>query len=155
MNNEIEKKFLVEGTSYKNHVSKSLEIKQGYISETKQAITRVRIANEEAYITIKENRKEISKLEFEYSIPKEEGLYLIENLCNKAIIIKTRYIVTFEGFKWEIDEFKGKNKGLVVAEIELEYEGQEFNKPTWIKDEVTEDPRYYNINLMTNPFEQW
>ena len=70
-------------------------------------------------------------------------------------IKKTRYIVNFEGFKWEVDEFKGKNKGLVVAEIELEDEDQQFKKPYWIEEEVTQDPRYYNVNLMSNPFEQW
>ncbi|OUW60294.1 MAG: adenylate cyclase [bacterium TMED198] len=155
MKNEIEKKFLVVSESYKEIANEKYKIKQGYISETKKAVTRVRISNKAAYITIKENKKEISKLEFEYSIPIKEGQYLIENLCNDEIITKTRYIVEFEGFLWEVDEFKGKNKGLVIAEIELEGETQKFSKPKWIGDEVTNDERYYNINLMMNPFQKW
>ena len=155
MKNEIEKKFLVQGSGYKEQAVKTHKIKQGYISETKQSITRVRVSDSNAYLTIKENKKEISKLEFEYSIPNEEGLYLLENLCNNVAITKTRYIVKFEGFIWEVDEFEGENKGLVVAEIELDHENQKFDKPSWIGDEVTSDERYYNINLMINPFKKW
>ncbi len=155
MKNEIEKKFLVVSESYKEIANEKYKIKQGYISETKKSVTRVRISNKAAYITIKENKKEISKLEFEYSIPIKEGQYLIENLCNDDIIMKTRYIVEFDGFLWEVDEFKGKNKGLVIAEIELESETQKFSKPKWVGDEVTNDERYYNINLMMNPFQKW
>ena len=155
MKNEIEKKFLVVSASYKEMANEKYKIKQGYISETKKAVTRVRISNKDAYITIKENKKEISKLEFEYSIPIKEGLYLIENLCNDDIIMKTRYIVEFEGLQWEVDEFKGKNNGLVIAEIELEDESQKFRKPKWVGNEVTDDERYYNVNLMMNPFQKW
>ena len=152
MNKEIERKFLVIGKSYRKEASKVLEIQQGYISETKRTITRVRIENHEAYLTIKENKKEISKLEFEYSIPIKDGNYLIDNLCNNQTISKTRYIVNFESCRWEIDEFGGDNEGLVIAEIELEDEDQHFEKPYWIKSEVTEDSRYYNVNLIKNPF---
>ena len=155
MKNEIEKKFLVQGSMYKEQAVKVHKIKQGYISETKRSISRVRISDNEAYLTIKENKKQISKLEFEYSIPIEEGLYLLENLCNNVTITKTRYIVKFGGFVWEVDEFDGENKGLVVAEIELDHETQKFGKPSWVGDEVTSDERYYNINLMMNPFKKW
>ena len=80
---------------------------------------------------------------------------MLHELCRKPLIEKTRYEVPFAGFIWEVDEFKGENEGLLFAEIELEYEGQHFDKPSWIDREVTDDSRYYNANLVTNPFSNW
>jgi CYTH domain-containing protein len=116
---------------------------------------RVRIAGVEAFLTVKGKSQGAERAEFEYRIPPEDAKYMLNNLCDKPAIEKYRFVTEYEGFKWEVDEFLGDNAGLVVAEIELESEGQEFPRPGWLGEEVTDDARYYNANLVEKPFREW
>jgi CYTH domain-containing protein len=115
---------------------------------------RVRIAGDEAFLTIKGQSTGATRAEFEYPIPKLDAQQLLA-LCQGPIIQKIRHRVTFEGFMWEVDEFFGDNVGLVVAEIELASEDQQFPKPDWVGQEVTDDPRYFNSKLAQNPYSTW
>jgi adenylate cyclase len=151
---EIERKFLVKSTGYRQ-LGKYLQIHQGFLSTEKERVVRVRIMGKQAFLTIKGISKGISRAEYEYKIPVADAKYMLENLCIKPTINKYRYKVNIEGFTWEIDEFLGENEGLVIAEIELKAAGQQFPKPEWIGEEVTEDVRYYNANLVKNPFKSW
>jgi CYTH domain-containing protein len=116
---------------------------------------RVRTAADRGYLTIKGPTLGFSRSEYEYRIPFGEARELLDNLCMKPLIEKIRYRIDFVGFVWEVDEFKGENDGLVVAEIELEYAEQEFVMPPWIGQEVTDDPRYRNSSLDLNPYRNW
>ncbi len=154
MAKEIERKFLVKNDEYKREAEKRL-IRQGFLSNRKEAVVRIRIMNENACITIKGPSKGSTRLEYEYIIPLEDAHELLELLCERPLIEKYRYIVKFKGFTWEVDEFMGENEGLVVAEIELKNEKQDFPIPEWLGNEVTGDPRYYNANLIKNPYVNW
>jgi len=151
---EIERKFLVRDLSFKVGVEGVL-YRQGYISQTKESVVRVRIAGDEGYLTIKTKTIGITRNEFEYKIPLEDAKQLLDSVCEKPLIEKVRYMVSDQGNTWEVDEFLGDNEGLIIAEIELENEHQEIAKPSWIGDEVSHDPRYYNSNLVKNPFKYW
>lgn len=146
MNNEIERKFLIKefDTSLSNE---KYEIKQGYIHSGNGKVVRVRTFNEKAYITVKYRKTRITRAEFEYEIPDEDALDMIENCCDGKVLEKTRYIYLYEGKKWEIDVFQGKNKGLILGEIELQDENEDFLIPPFIVKEVTADPQYSNHNL--------
>ncbi|NTV84819.1 MAG: CYTH domain-containing protein [Bacteroidales bacterium] len=154
MPKEIERKFLVKSNLYKS-LGKRDYLHQGFLSTEKERVVRIRIKGEKAWITIKGISSGATRAEFEYEIPKEDAQYMLENLCIRPTIEKYRYKINIEGFTWEVDEFLGENEGLVVAEIELEAEDQEFPAPEWIGEEVTGDPRYYNANLVSNPFKNW
>jgi adenylate cyclase len=154
MPQEIERKFLVSNNTYKS-LSKPLHIHQGFLSTEKERVVRVRIQGDVAYLTIKGITKGITRAEYEYEIPLADAIYMLENLCIRPTIEKYRYKIIVEGYTWEVDEFLGDNEGLVIAEIELENAGQEFPKPGWIGEEVSDDPRYYNANLVRNPFKTW
>jgi CYTH domain-containing protein len=149
---EIERKFLVKGSDWKTNAG--TVIGQGYLNREKNRTVRVRIAGDQAFLTIKGPSVGASRLEFEYAIPNSDGLELL-SLCEGAPISKTRHVVIYGGMKWEIDEFHGANDGLVVAEIELDAEDQEYARPSWIGREVTDDPRYFNSNLIDHPFSEW
>ena len=147
---EIERKYLVTSDCYKEIAVARYHIIQGYISREKTGTVRVRITDDKAYLTIKGKPAAGHLARYEWE--KEIDVYDAEELmkvCQGTIIDKTRWIVpaTEEGLKWEVDEFHGKHEGLVVAEIELEREDQSFEKPDFIGDEVTHDPRYYNANM--------
>jgi CYTH domain-containing protein len=152
MAKEIERKFLVREGSWRNE--KGTRYRQGYLSSVKERVVRVRTINDKGYLTIKGLTVGASRLEFEYEIPRQDTDLLLE-ICEKPLIEKIRFKVEEKGFVWEIDEFLGKNKGLIVAEVELESENQDFPKPDWVLDEVTGDPRYFNSNLIKNPFKMW
>jgi adenylate cyclase len=152
MATEIERKFLVTGNQWRQ--AKGIRIRQGYLCREKGKTVRVRSAGEKAFLTIKGTRKGISRPEFEYEIPAGDGEDLLK-LCDGPIIEKTRHIVFHKGFNWEVDAFLGENEGLVVAEIELKEEDQLFERPGWVGREVTGDPRYYNANLVSNPYKNW
>ena len=155
MAKEIERKYLVKDSSYKSNSTETY-ICQGYITTNKEGVVRVRIKEDKGYLTIKGKNRGSVRLEYEYPIPVTEAKEIIENLCKKPIIEKKRYIVKAEdGHIWEIDEFIGDNEGLVVAEIELSSETEDYTLPEWVGDEVTDDVRYYNSNLMTNPYKNW
>ncbi len=156
MAQEIEKKFLVTSDSYKASAFKHTRIKQGYLSSVPERAVRVRIKGEKGYITIKGigNDSGASRYEWEKEIPLKEVEELLK-LCEPGVIDKTRYEVKSGEHTFEIDEFDGENKGLVVAEIELKSEEDQFEKPVWLGAEVTGDIKYYNAMLMKKPFTKW
>lgn len=143
---EIERKFLVINDTYRLMASKSYNIKQGYLSTRKDATVRVRIKNKNAFITVKGLNKGATRCEWEYSIPYDDAIEMMA-LSQGVVIDKIRYIVEYEGFIWEIDEFKGAHEGLVVAEIELKDENETFPIPPFIGEEVTGNVAYYNSTL--------
>lgn len=155
MAKEVEKKYLVKNSNYKEN-SFVTYIQQGYISTQKERVVRVRIKDDKGYLTIKGENNGAVRLEYEYSIPFVDAKEMIENLCQQPVIEKYRYnFQTPDGHIWEIDEFLGDNEGLVVAEIELSEENEEYSIPEWVGEEVTSDMRYYNSNLMANPYKNW
>ena len=151
---EIEKKFLLAGNDWKE-LAEGASYRQGYLSSVKERTVRVRTIRDKGFLTIKGISVGATRLEYEYEIPFEEANELLNELCEKPLIEKNRYKVNLGEHTWEIDEFFGENEGLVVAEIELESEKQQFIKPPWVGEEVTGDPRYFNSNLINNPFKQW
>lgn len=155
MGQEIERKYLITG-EFKSKAIKSLQIKQGYLSSIPERTVRVRIQDNQGFLTIKGSNKKnsISRFEWEKEITKEEANELIQ-LCEVGIIDKIRYIVPFGDKIIEVDEFYGENKGLILAEIELDDENENIEIPNWLGKEVTADPRYYNSMLMKNPYKNW
>ncbi|MFJ7566399.1 CYTH domain-containing protein [Herminiimonas sp. NPDC097707] len=153
MSVEIERKFLVRGSLWKT-LGESVAIRQGYLSTHPDRVVRVRIEDDAATLTIKGRMQGITRGEWEYAIPVAEADQLLK-LCERPLIEKTRTRIVHEGMVWEVDEFFGDNLGLVVAEIELESEGQAFAKPDWIAEEVTDDARYFNANLLRHPYIVW
>ena len=152
MAKEIERKFLVKDGAWRNE--KGTQYCQGYLNSVKERVVRVRTINDKGYLTIKGLTVGASRLEFEYEIPRQDADLLLD-ICEKPLIEKTRFKVVEGGFVWEIDEFFGENQGLIVAEVELESEDQDFPKPDWVQEEVTGDPRYFNSNLIKNPYKMW
>ena len=116
---------------------------------------RVRLIDNKGFLTIKDRGNSLVRSEFEYEIPFIDAQEILNNLCEKPIIEKTRYFYNYMGHLWEIDEFHGENEGLVVAEIELSNENEDFASPDWVGEEVTYDSRYFNSSLITNPFKYW
>lgn len=151
---EIEKKFLVKDQRFKEG-ARSMLFQQGYLCPGTGITVRVRIGGERAFLTIKGGHKGISRSEFEYEIPVTDAKEMIKTMCAGRIIEKTRYFLEYEGNTWEIDEFYGNNEGLVMAEIELHSEDQEFIRPPWLGREVSHDRRYYNAHLVTHPYQNW
>lgn len=149
---EIERKFLVHGNAWRD--APATYYSQGYLNRAKERTVRVRIAGEEAFLTIKGVSVGATRAEFEYPIPLWDARNLLA-LCEQPLIEKYRRKILYEGFIWEVDEFLGENLGLVVAEIELPAEDTAFVKPAWVGVEVTSDPRYYNANLSSQPYTQW
>jgi len=152
MYKEIERKFLVLDQSYQQFAQGVL-YRQGYLSF--HPSVRIRIIGQKALLTVKGPTTGISRSEFEYEIPLQDGLEMLNELCSNPIIEKYRYKFDYNGFTWEIDEFLGDNEGLVVAEIELEQKDQVFDKPPFIGEEVTHDKRYRNSYLVQHPFKTW
>jgi adenylate cyclase len=150
---EIERKFLVEGESWKGVASEGLECRQGYLVSTKEKTVRVRRIGSQAFLTIKGASSGITRSEFEYEIPVQDAEAILK-LCDH-VVEKIRYLIEHDGMTWELDVFAGANAGLVMAEIELEAEDQLFVLPAWAGKEVSCDPRYYNAALSKHPFSQW
>ncbi len=152
---EIERKFLVRNDDWRQSVTHSRHICQGYLDGNGTLAIRIRILDKSsARLTIKSAEPGIQRSEFEYPIPLADAEQLLE-LRRGALIVKTRHIVPWQGAEWEIDVFEGKNAGLVIAEIELEDEAAHFERPDWLGDEITEDARYYNASLVERPFTAW
>jgi len=151
---EIERKFLVKGNAWRRLVT-GKHYRQGYLTSDKDRAVRVRTIGETGYLTIKGISIGASRCEYEYEIPLNDANEMLDNLCLQPLIKKTRYKIPFEGLVWDVDEFGGANQGLIVAEVELETEDQFFVKPDWIGEQVTDDPRYYNANLIAHPFSMW
>jgi CYTH domain-containing protein len=155
MATEIEYKYLVIKDIWKKVIpNKSVEIKQAYLLTDPEKTIRVRTKGNSGFITIKGKSTGASRLEFEYEIPIEDAIELINKFCSN-LIEKTRHIVIHDNNTWEVDEFKGFNEGLIVAEIELTSEDEIYSIPDWIDKNVTEDLRYANSNLTIKPFTTW
>ena len=156
MAQEIERKFLVKDDSYRQLADSKSRIKQGYICSARGRTVRVRIRDKEGFLTIKGPSDEsgLSRYEWERQIPLHEAEELMK-LCEPGLIDKPRYLVNFDNHTFEVDEFYGDNEGLVVAEVELKYEDESYEKPHFIGQEVTGDVRYYNSSLMKTPFCRW
>ncbi len=154
MGKEIERKFLVKKDIWRPK-SKGNLYRQGYLSAVKERVVRVRVTDDKGFLTVKGITKGFSRLEFEYEIPIKDAYQMLDTVCERPLIEKTRYREEHKGMIWEIDVFLGDNQGLVLAEVELESETQQFSLPDWIGEEVSEDPRYFNVNLLKNPFSQW
>jgi adenylate cyclase len=155
MGKEIERKFTVDLDKIDLSECLSTKIVQGYIKKDKSSVVRVRLMDGKALLTIKGENKGIVRDEFEYEIPFSDGEEMIESLCGESIISKERFFINYESHLWELDVFSGDNKGLVVAEIELANENTKFIIPDWVEKDVSEDMRYYNNNLISNPFNSW
>jgi CYTH domain-containing protein len=152
MATEIERKFLVNEGSWRQ--AKGTKYRQGYLNSAKERVVRVRTIDNKGYLTIKGITAGASRMEFEYEIPLQDANELL-NICEKPLIEKIRYKVEDGDVVWEVDEFAGDNQGLIVAEVELQNEDQRFSKPDWVAEEVTGDPRYFNSNLIKNPYTMW
>ncbi len=159
---EIERKYLVNEDKWRSHKeylqSQSLiqgqSYCQGYILANNETTVRVRIAGEQGYLTIKSKTVGLTRTEFEYLIPVQDAQEMLHNLCIKPLIEKFRYKITIDNLIWEVDEFEGENKGLIIAEVELENEAQAINIPPWIEQEVNEQ-KYFNFYLVKHPYSQW
>jgi len=146
---EIERKFIVKGTPWETISGTYME--QGYLTQN-EATVRVRITDDNAWLTIKGQTKGLSRPEYEYSIPLKDAQEMMELFCGQNRISKTRYEIDYEGFTWEVDVFEGRNKGLVLAEVEMESEDLEVKIPEWVEKEVSHDPRFRNSSLLDNPW---
>ncbi|MBE0423627.1 MAG: CYTH domain-containing protein [Lutibacter sp.] len=156
MNKEIERKFLVSG-DFKKHAIKSYKISQGFLSTVPERTVRIRIRDRQGFITVKGigNASGTTRFEWEKEIPVNEAENLML-LCEPTIIEKTRHIVPANNkLFFEVDEFFGENKGLIIAEIELPHENTDFIKPSWLGKEVTGQLQYYNASLAKKPFSNW
>ncbi|MCH8079343.1 MAG: CYTH domain-containing protein [Proteobacteria bacterium] len=155
MATEIERKFLVLNDDWRAIVESDMQIIQAYLASNEFSSTRIRIQGDKANINIKSATLGITRTEFEYAIPVDDAQLMIDDLCIKPVIEKTRYIVKHMQHRWEIDVFSGDNKGLIVAEIELSSPDETFEKPSWIGEEVSNDARYYNVCLVKKPYKTW
>jgi len=153
---EIERKFLVLSDAFKLASAKQNQIAQGYLCSDPERTVRIRVKNNQGFITIKgiSSASGLSRMEWEKEIDVEEAKALL-SLCEKGVIEKTRYEIPIGKHTFEVDVFDGENKGLIIAEIELESENESFSKPNWLGDEVTNDARYYNSYLFNNPYLGW
>lgn len=155
MPSEIERKFLVQDDGWRQLARDPVRIRQGYIIGSTKASVRVRVSGERAWLNIKSATVGVTRAEFDYEIPLSEAEQLIDTLCVRPLIEKTRYFVDHAGHCWEVDVFEGDNAGLVVAEIELGSEDEPFERPPWAGKEVSQDPRYYNAALVNLPYSRW
>ncbi len=153
---EIERKFLVLSEVFKLAAANKNQIAQGYLCSDPERTVRIRVKNNQGFITIKgiSSASGLSRMEWEKEIDVEEAKALL-SLCEKGVIEKTRYEIPIGKHTFEVDVFEGENKGLIIAEIELESENESFSKPDWLGDEVTNDARYYNSYLFNNPYLSW
>jgi len=152
---EIERKFLVTGDAWRRDAIACAELRQGYLANTATSSVRVRAAGTEGWLSVKAMRAGRSREEFEYAIPLTDALALLDEFTEGAPVEKIRHRVPVGRHEFEVDEFQGANHGLVVAEVELDHADEEFPRPRWLGDEVTDDARYYNFRLAREPFCDW
>lgn len=155
MGTEIEHKFLVASDSWRGQVRSSTRIVQGYLAHTDTATIRVRIRGEAAYLTLKGPSSGIARSEYEYEIPVADAEGLLAEMAQGPVVDKVRHLIDVGGFTWELDVFAGDNAGLVMAEVEVPSADTEFPLPDWAGAEVSDDSRYYNVNLAQNPYRNW
>lgn len=151
---EIERKFLVKNNNYRS-LALPLIYRQGYLAILPEREVRVRLAGRKSYLSVKARVDETTRHEFEYAIPPEDAIFMLDNLCTGYCVEKLRYRIPDHGLIWEVDEYSGDNQGLVVAEIELPDPAYPFSKPEWIGEEITGDDRYMNAALALNPYKNW
>lgn len=155
---EIERKFIID-TSKLPELKNGLKVRQSYLQfsgrPTGNTVVRARLTGDKAWLAIKSGNTDLSRLEYEYEIPVNDASDIIEKLCSKSIIEKTRYLLEHGEHTWEIDIFEGDNKGLNIAELELSHEDEVVDIPDWAAIEVTGDSRYYNSNLLLMPYKNW
>ena len=152
---EIERKFLLRDDSWQASADSGEFIRQGYLAGSEKSSIRVRIAGDQANINIKSATLDITRQEYEYPIPVAEANEMLDSLCEGPLIEKIRYHVSHEKHLWEIDVFSGDNQGLVVAEVELGSAEENFERPDWLGEEVSDDTRYYNVCLVRHPYKDW
>jgi adenylate cyclase len=155
MSYEIERKFLVTGDGWRVDADAGERLRQGYLAGGSWGSVRVRLSGASAHLNIKGATVGATRREFEYAIPAADAEVILDELCSGPLIEKTRYRVRHAGHLWELDVFAGDNQGLVVAEIELDAADEAFESPAWLGEEVTDDPRYYNVSLVEHPFNRW
>lgn len=155
MATEIERKFLVRDESWRAAAVSAQPMRQGYLASSPDCNVRVRLAGDRAWLTIKGRTVGASRPEYEYAIPAAEALELLEHLCLRPQIEKTRHRVPHGGHWFEVDVFHGANEGLILCEIELGHEGESVDLPPWLGREVTRDPRYFNARLAVQPYKTW
>lgn len=152
---EIERKFLVDHKKWRQLVKpEGTHYRQGYLLNDDLRTIRVRVTDKQGFITLKGATNGITRKEYEYKIPVEDGNELLDGFAQSEVE-KIRYRIEVAGKLWEIDEFLGDNKGLIMAEIELKRDDEQFELPGWVTIEVSDDARYYNSNLSVNPFAKW
>lgn len=154
MSIEIERKFLVIGEKWRD-LGHGEMYRQGYLSTEMDRTVRIRTISDKGFLTIKGKTQNATRNEFEYEIPFSDAEFMLDELCQRPVIEKTRYTITQDDLTWEIDEFWGENKGLIIAEVELKDVNKKISIPDWIGREVTDDPAYYNANLVIKPFSTW
>ena len=152
---EIERKFLVKHDGWKSYCVRSVRIRDGLLASSNGCKVRVRISDTRATLAVKGPEVGISRPEFEYEIPLQDAREMLQHVAEKPFIDKTRYRVRHGEHIWDLDLFAGENAGLIVAEVELESESQPFELPPWAGEEVSDDTRYYNVNLVKHPYSRW
>jgi len=152
---EVERKFLVKSDAWRGREESQVHIMQGYLANNAGLTVRARVKGENAFLTIKGSTQGISRAEYEYQIPVEDAESMLKDLAIFPPVDKVRHRIRVGDHVWELDVFAGENQGLVMAEVELGSEDESFEMPEWAGDEVSSDPRYYNVNLARNPFRHW
>ena len=153
---EIERKFLVISEAYKKEANRKTRITQGFLNTDEERTVRVRIRDNNGYLTVKGKSSDdgLSRFEWEKELSKQDAEALMK-LCERGVIDKMRYEIKVGEHLFEVDEFFGDNEGLVVAEVELNHESEVFKKPDWLGEEVTGNIKYYNSQLSKKPFKTW
>lgn len=148
----IERRFFVTGDGWRT--GSGVRMLQGYLNKDMDRTVRVRIEGDRAFLTVKGRKDSALSEGFNYEIPVPDAKKMVV-LCEGPVVVKMRHQIEHNGVQWKVDEFLGENAGLVVAEVEVESEDQLIDKPSWIAQEVTDDPRFYNANLSTTEFRSW
>ncbi len=155
MGREVERKFLVTGEGWRAHARPGVRMRQGYLASDPACSVRVRIEGDRARLNIKSATLGVERLEYEYDIPVRDAEEMLAHLCTTPPVEKVRYRVPWGGHEWEVDVFEGANAGLVLAEIELARPDEPFERPPWVGEEVSHDPRYCNVTLARHPYREW
>jgi adenylate cyclase len=152
---EVEHKFLVVSDEWRAAVTSRTRIVQGYVARTGLTTVRVRVRDDRAYLTVKGPSRGTARSEFEYEVPVADAQLMLEELAVGPVIDKVRNLVPVGEHTWEVDEFAGENAPLVLAEVELSHPGEAFERPGWAGEDVSDDPRYFNVNLAREPYSRW
>jgi adenylate cyclase len=152
---EVERKFLVSDESWRAEVTSSTRIVQGYIAQTSTATVRVRVKGDRGFLTIKGVSVGVARSEYEYEVPVADALAMLDELAQGPVIDKVRHLVPVGAHIWEVDVFAGENAPLVMAEVELANADEAYVRPGWAGPEVSDDDRYFNVNLARTPYSTW